>query len=157
MIKLVTTLAAIGVLACIAPAQAVDLGDCYSGNTEGDKAWANLDLTKYGDIPSMTASKSGGEAGSYLDLSDWDCLPTYLVIKGGPGYVVLGGDDLTKALEDGKVWVSETCLVNGGGNPPGISHWAAFGCESVPEPSTVLASLSALAFGALMLRRRLKA
>lgn len=174
MIKLAITLTAIGVLALMTPAEAgglkggkvggislldaqEGLGDCFEGNTEGDKAWANLDLTKYADIPGMTASKSGGEGGSYLDTESWDCIPTYLVIKGGDNYVVLAGEDLAKALEDGKVWVSETCLVNGGGNPPAISHWAAFGCESVPEPSSLLASLGALALGALMFRRRQKA
>jgi hypothetical protein len=174
MIKLVLTLTSIGVLALAAPVEAgglkgkagggislldahEGLGDCYEGNTEGDKAWANLDLSKYGDIPGMTASKSGGEAGSYLDTEAWDCIPTYLVIKGGNNYVVLAGDALTQALADGKVEVSETCLINGGGNPPAISHWAAFGCESVPEPSMMLASLGTLAIGAIMLRRRLKA
>jgi hypothetical protein len=175
MIKLAITVGAIGVLALITPAEAgglkggkvggisildahEGLGDCYEGNTEGATAWANLDLQKYGDLPDMTASKSGGESGDHLDLTTWDCIPTYLVIKGGNGYVVLAGSDLADALAgDNKVWVSETCLVNGGGNAPAISHWAAYGCESVPEPSTALASVSALVLGALMLRRRQKA
>ncbi|MCL4181499.1 MAG: PEP-CTERM sorting domain-containing protein [Verrucomicrobia bacterium] len=130
------------------------VGSFFGGNTEGRWAYKNA-----GDLKDcllgLDVLASGGSGGKSLDLSGLDCLPQYLVIKGGNGYVVLNYDQLSSIWGDNKiVEVAKTALRNGGRQVPDISHWAALGCKSVPEPSSVLASLGALAFGAFMLRRR---
>ncbi len=135
------------------PEATLGIGSFFSGNTEGRWAYQNAGALKE-CLLGLDVLASGGSGGKSLDLSGLDCLE-YLVIKGGNGYVVLNYDQLSKIWGDNKlIDVAKTALRNGGRQVPDISHWAAYGCKSVPEPSSALASLGALAFGAFMLRRR---
>jgi len=126
------------------------LGQCFEGNSSGDKAWANLTGDLAGILPNLKPTALGGAGGTSFDLTKLDCIPDYLVIKGGNGYVVLRAAEL-EGLE--KIDISQTCLRNGGGNPPAISHWASYGCEKVPEPASILAGLTALGMFALGRKR----
>lgn len=126
------------------------LGQCFSGNSSGDKAWENLTGELANILPNLTPSATGGAGGTSFDLTQLRCIPDYLVIKGGNGYVVLTGAELAGRTS---IDTSETCLVNGGGNPPAISHWASYGCEKVPEPASILAGLTALGMFALGRKR----
>jgi len=126
------------------------LGQCFSGNSSGDKAYENLTGDLAGILPNLKPTALGGAGGTSFDLTKLDCIPDYLVIKGGNGYVVLRAAEL-EGLE--KIDISQTCLRNGGGNPPAISHWASYGCEKVPEPASILAGLTALGMFALGRKR----
>jgi len=125
------------------------LGQCFTGNTDGN-AWGNLTGDLANILPNLTPTATGGAGGTTFDLRQLRCIPDYLVIKGGNGYVVLTGAELAGRTT---IDTSETCLVNGGGNPPAISHWASYGCEKVPEPASILAGLTALGMFALGRKR----
>jgi hypothetical protein len=141
-------------LAQVADANAVGFGNYYSGNSDGKKAYEKVGDSQLRDTLLSLKVTSYGEGGTQIDLSKLNSLPEYLVIKGGPGYVVLNCDELLKIWNKDKiVRVEDTTLLNGGGKVPTISHWAGLGCKNVPEPSTAVASLGALVFGGVMLRR----
>ena len=67
------------------------LGECFDGNSDGDKAWENLTGELADILPNLKPIASGGAGGTSFDLTKLDCIPDYLVIKGGNGYVVLEG------------------------------------------------------------------
>ncbi len=153
MKRIACLVAAIGLLAQVGTAHAVGVGLSYSGNTEGAKAYENVPDQLKDLLLGKSVTSSGGSGGTSLDLRGLKCLPEYLVIKGGPGYVVLGYAEYSSILKDGIVKVSDTCLLNPGGQVPTISHWEGRGCKSVPEPTTALASMGVILVGALMSRR----
>jgi hypothetical protein len=167
MKHLTLVLGAVGMLALMAPTEAgglkrsritslnseptpILLGECFTGNSSGDKAYENLTGDLANILPSMKPSATGGAGGTTFDLTKLVCIPDYLVIKGGNGYVVLRAAELAGRTS---IDTSETCLRNGGGNAPTISHWASYGCEKVPEPASILAGLTALGMFALGRKR----
>ena len=153
MKKLAFLLVTVGMLAQLATVHAVGVGTCYAGNSEGAKAYENLPEPFKSMLLAKPITSGGGAGGQSLDLSGLECLPEYLIIKGGPGYVVLDYATYSGILKNGIVNVADTCLLNPGNQVPDISHWEGRGCKSVPEPSTALASLGVLFAGAFMSRR----
>ena len=144
---------AVGVMASLGSSQAAGLigSQTFSGNTSGNKAFQSIQGTPLYQALMGLKQTSGGEGGTQVNLNLLNCIPEFLTIKGGNGFVVIPSSEFPK---DGIIPVSMTHLLNGGGQVPTISHFQGFGeCPSVPEPSSALASLAVLGFGGLLVRR----
>lgn len=127
------------------------VGQYFSGNSHGSIAFASLQDSLRMQHSALKAT-SGGAGSRYLDLSGLKYLPEILVIKGGPGYVVLNFEEYTSIWGDNKtIHLRDVNLRNRGGRIPTISHWNGYGknCrpKPVPEPSSALAGLLALGLG----------
>jgi hypothetical protein len=106
----------------------------------GSGPFADQFIIQFTDQYSGTwALKDGADLGGF-ELKAW-------AAKGGTDWV---GDVIGPGATSG-TW-STAGLINGGGQQPAMSNLSFWGCESVPEPGTVLGSL--LAVGLLALGRK---
>jgi len=143
MKRIAGLLIVLGLLSQVSNTQAAGL--VFGGNSRGDKAFAKVDEPLKRTLLGLPVSYSGEKGGTVLDLSGLECLPEFLVIKGGPGYVVLTHDEIpANKIVD----LATTMLrVGRGQQVPDISHWDGYGRKCVPEPSSALAGLLALGLG----------
>jgi len=156
MKKLLLVAVAVGVIAGLGSAQAAGLigSQTFGGNTSGSKAFQSIQGTPLYNALMGLKQTSGGEGGTQVNLNLLECIPEFLTIKGGNGFVVIPSSEFP---EDGIIPVSMTRLLNREGQVPTISHFQGLGeCPSVPEPSSALASLAVLGFGGLLVRRHRK-